>query len=224
MAHQADGTAPLRGGSVGLYVQYGCGHSAGEGWLNFDSSPTLLWEKLPILGRWSPNGAHFPPSVRFGNIVRGLPLPAGSCRGVYASHVLEHLTLSDFRRALRNTLWLLEPGGVFRLVVPDLEVYARRYVEDGDGLRFVRDMNLGRVGVGGGGENAAKALITRLRGILGTSPHLWMWDYRGLSRELEEAGFTGIRRCEFGDAEDGMFARVEEASRFVDAVGVEARR
>ena len=32
------------------YVQYGCGFSAPEQWLNFDASPTLRFERLPIIG------------------------------------------------------------------------------------------------------------------------------------------------------------------------------
>ena len=30
-------------------VQFGCGFSAPEGWINYDSSPTLRFEKLPTL-------------------------------------------------------------------------------------------------------------------------------------------------------------------------------
>jgi hypothetical protein len=33
-----------------VYVQYGCGFSVGKDWLNFDSSPTLRVERLPIIG------------------------------------------------------------------------------------------------------------------------------------------------------------------------------
>src|SRR6266487_4619922 len=104
----------------GLYVQYGCGISAPAGWLNFDASPRLRLERIPgvraILG--STMGLLFPPNVRFGDIVRGLPIPDGNAYGVYCSHVLEHLAREDLAPALRNTLRILRPGGIFRLVVP----------------------------------------------------------------------------------------------------------
>ena len=32
--------------------------------------------------------------------ILGLPVPVASCRGAYASHVLEHLTLEEFHTAL----------------------------------------------------------------------------------------------------------------------------
>jgi predicted SAM-dependent methyltransferase len=70
----------------------------------------------------------FPPNVRYGDIVKGLPVHAGSAAGVYASHVLEHLALDDLRTALRNTSAMLQAGGVFRLVVPDLEQLVHYYL------------------------------------------------------------------------------------------------
>ena len=35
------------------YVQYGCGLSAPNEWINFDVSPTLRIQKIPIIGSLS---------------------------------------------------------------------------------------------------------------------------------------------------------------------------
>ena len=98
------------------YVQYGCGFSVGEGWLNFDASPTLRIERIPFFGNkvsavFSGNRERFPASVRYGDICKGPLVPAGTADGVYASHVLEHLSLSDFRKALANTYKMLADEG-----------------------------------------------------------------------------------------------------------------
>src|SRR5689334_10934707 len=95
----------------GSYVQYGCGLSAPDGWLNFDASPTLRFERSPIGFLYTRNGTRFPKAVRYGDIVRGLPIPNDSCHGLYCSHVLEHLALAECDRALTNSFHLLEPGG-----------------------------------------------------------------------------------------------------------------
>src|SRR5439155_5051033 len=93
------------------------------------ASLTLKWERIPIIGQmYTKNAQRFPPNVRRGDIVKGLPVPDRSCRGVYASHVLEHLALNDFHQALQNTKKILQHGGIFRLVVPDLERAARDYI------------------------------------------------------------------------------------------------
>src|ERR1700733_6668534 len=92
-------TIAIPGASLSNYVQYGCGWSAPKEWINFDASLTLKWERLPILGRcYTKNALPFPPNVKPGDIVKGLPIRAESCQGVYASHVLEHLALEDFSK------------------------------------------------------------------------------------------------------------------------------
>ena len=41
----------MKSGDKKIYVQYGAGNQAVEGWLNFDASPTLRIQKIPIIGR-----------------------------------------------------------------------------------------------------------------------------------------------------------------------------
>jgi len=92
------------------FVQYGCGFSVAEGWRNFDASPTLRLERLPVVGRFVVgNMARFPDIVEYGDICKGLPVAANSCEAIYCSHVLEHLSLEDFRLALQNTYEHLKP-------------------------------------------------------------------------------------------------------------------
>ena len=135
-----------------LYVQYGCGLSCPDGWLNFDSSPRMRVESLPLVGSIAGvlGKRLFPPRVRYGNIIRGLPVASASADAVYASHVLEHLSRADVTRALANTYRILKPGGVFRMVVPDLEWRAREYVQAADrgevgaADAFIKALHLGR--------------------------------------------------------------------------------
>ena len=115
--------------SVSQYVQYGSGWSAPSGWRNFDASPTLRFERIPIIGSfYKKNKSFFPRNVEYGDIIKGLPIAMKSCDGVYCSHILEHLPLDGFRVSLLNTLKILRPGGIFRLVLPDLEYYATQYL------------------------------------------------------------------------------------------------
>src|SRR5258708_27736942 len=110
------------------YVQFGCGLCAPEGWLNFDKSPSLRLQRIPIFGRtFRKYTPPFPRNVRHGDIVKGLPIPENSCTAIFCSHVLEHLALSDFEIALRHTFSYLRQGGTFRLIVPDLGQLAHSY-------------------------------------------------------------------------------------------------
>jgi SAM-dependent methyltransferase len=205
------------------YVQYGCGRSAPEEWTNFDASFALKWERLPVLGRYTKNPVRFPANVRPGDIVKGLPVADESCEAVYASHVLEHLTLEDFHKALQNTHRMLRNGGIFRLVVPDLEWFAREYIarlDRGDpnaNTFFLLKTILGC-------KSKEPGLMGLAKKLFKTSAHLWMWDEISMTQALDEHRFRQIRRCHLGDCEDAMFSLVEDRGRFENAVGIEARR
>jgi predicted SAM-dependent methyltransferase len=203
------------------YVQYGCGLSVAKGWRNFDGSPRLRIEKTPVLGRvLTRNSLLFPEEVDYGDVVKGLPVAAGSCKGVYCSHVLEHLCLRDCQQALRNTMLVLAPGGIFRLVIPDLEVSIHHYLNSGStqaASEFMRETCLGH-------ETRQRGVMGMLSAWLGNSPHLWMWDFNSMREALEEAGFVQIRRAAFGDCEDPMFRNVEEKVRWDGCLGFECRR
>ncbi len=53
-------------------MQYGCGFNAPSGWKNFDVSPTLRFERLPLIGRlYSKNQQRFPENVEYGDQMAG---------------------------------------------------------------------------------------------------------------------------------------------------------
>jgi predicted SAM-dependent methyltransferase len=203
------------------YVQYGCGWSAPSGWRNFDASPTLRFERIPIIGQfYTKNESRFPENVEYGDIVKGLPIAQESCEGIYCSHVLEHLSLDSFRAALRNTHKILRPGGIFRLVLPDLEYSVKQYIcnsSNDAALAFMRETSLGH-------ESRAKNLKQFAKSWIGNSQHLWMWDYKSIEPELHEAGFVGIRRAVFADSSDRKFQEVEDKSRWENCLGVQCKK
>ena len=208
-----------------LYVQYGCGpFSAPDGWMNFDASPTLRIQQLPVIGKLLKGKMHvtFPQDVLLGDILKGLPgVGENCCDGVYCSHVLEHLSYDDCLLAVKNTHRILKPGGHFRCVVPDLEAAAREYVEDlanrdlEANTKFLEKTMLGK-------KQRQRGIKNLLQSTLGNSEHLYMWDTLSLTHILQMAGFSSVRTCRFNDCEDGMFKLVEEPSRFENAVALEA--
>lgn len=90
-------------------VNLGCGRRRHPEWTNCDLVP---------------DG----PDVIRCDLRRPLPFPAASCEAVYAAHVLEHLAVGEARRLVAEIHRVLLPGGVVRLVVPDLENIARAYL------------------------------------------------------------------------------------------------
>jgi SAM-dependent methyltransferase len=205
-----------------VLVNFGCGLSACEGWKNYDASPTLKVQRIWLIGNLAKRWVKpiFPQDAEYGDIVSGLPLDTGVADRVYCSHVLEHLSLSDFRRALSEVNRLMKPGAVFRGVLPDLAHEVAAYMAD-DSVdacsNFMRRTCLG-VNDGSGG------LFSSIRSLLGNSKHLWMWDYNGLAAELEAAGFVDIRTAIYGDSQCSEFVSIEEPDRWTNCLGFECRK
>jgi len=96
---------------------------------NYKVSDFISWAKAstlilsPSFQRRSvwPAGAK---SYLIDTIVRGLPIADGSCRGLYCSHVLEHV---DDVAALAELFRVLKPDGVALLAVPIVEGWETSY-------------------------------------------------------------------------------------------------
>ena len=211
------------------YVQYGCGLSAPESWINFDSSPRLLFERMPGMSTCTGKIGKrlFPLNVRFGDIVRGLPLSDESADAVYASHVLEHLPRAVIPVALSNTLRILKSRGVFRVIVPDLAWRVERYLRDRQaGQDSAADRLMTSCLIGD--STRPIGLMGHLRAAFGNSGHSWMYDREQMTSLLLQAGFTDVRPCIIGDSGDSMFSLVEHPDRFFDEghaeVSLQARK
>jgi len=205
----------------GNYIQYGCGLSAPTSWRNFDASPTLRFERIPLLGKlYSKNETRFPHNVEFGDIVKGLPLSENSSEMVYCSHVLEHLSYTDLQAALINTYKILRPGGTFRFVLPDLAHAVENYNTGSSSHKaslFMRETLLGR-------EQRPRGLKGIIKSLLGNSEHMWMWDFEGLKSELENVGFQHVRRAQMGDNPNPKLKDVEDETRWIDCLGIECQK
>ena len=206
-----------------LSVQFGCGWGSPvpKDWLNFDASPTLRFERLPVVGKlYTRNAQRFPENILFGDIVKGLPIKNETVARLFASHVLEHLSYEDALKAIRNSFALLAPGGVFRLIVPDLKGRAERYVAKaarGDSAAAAEFLDATMLGE----RIRPRGFTAVLQRAFGGGAHLWMWDEPAMSAALASVGFVEIRRCQFNDSSDPAFAQVEESGRFVDGGIVE---
>lgn len=207
------------------YLQYGFKLSPAIGWETYNISPIRKLQKLRFLSKSLKSKLRviFAPEVKSGDIVKGLPVLDESYAGIYAVNALENLALADLRIALANTHRLLQEGGIFRCVVPDLEAAARHYIkaldkkEPGAALTFLTTTRLGHKTRPRGIGNLLKSLFT-------PNTHLWMWDAPSLTQELSDAGFKDIRLCKFNASKDGMFNSVEDAADFNGALCLEGRR
>jgi SAM-dependent methyltransferase len=113
-----------------------CGDQAHPEWTNVEFWPHCVRYRAPLVGpvfrrldrdKARPDGRGVP--VRFADLRDGIPYPDESFDAVYHSNFLEHLDRPDAQALLRECRRVLRPGGVLRVVVPDLEVQARAYLD-----------------------------------------------------------------------------------------------
>jgi predicted SAM-dependent methyltransferase len=198
-----------------MYVQFGGFTDCPEGWVNFEPSIHLRAQRWPIIGSafraMTPH--RFDDSIHVGDVLNGLPINDGAAKVVFSSHVLEHLSYEDTYAALRECFRILEPGGLFRCVLPDFEGRARYYIENQDAHPEPAAWLLNSSLLGE--RKRVRSPIKRMAlSLMSTSDHKWMWDFRSLSHALTECGFTSPRRVTYGDNDDAMFAGVEKRERF----------
>ena len=133
---------------------------------------------------------------------------------------LEHLSLEDCREALKNTYRMLQKGGLFRLVMPDLENAIDNYLKNKSysaSYEFMRETSLGI-------EERNRTIKNFIFSWLGNSQHYWLWDYKSIKYELEQVGFQEVRKAQFGDSSDNKFSNVENSGRWANCLGVESMK
>jgi predicted SAM-dependent methyltransferase len=88
----------------------GCGNKFHKEWVNVDMSSNS-------------------PHVKSYNLLKGIPFPNDQFDVVYHSQVLEHFPKEKAPYFVRECLRILKPGGIIRVVVPDLENIVGEYIK-----------------------------------------------------------------------------------------------
>jgi SAM-dependent methyltransferase len=160
-----------------LRLHLGCGPVRLEGFVNIDIAPAPL-------------------SM---NVLWGLPFEDGQAELAYLSHLLEHLFFpNDVNFVLAELFRVLEPDGLIRVVVPDIEACLLAYRDNDQAFFDARREHF----------SWWPADATTLENFLtyagvGTEPnylfesHKYGYDFATLEKALRNAGFTQIRRCHF---------------------------
>lgn len=148
------------------------------------------------------------------------PVEDGSLDFVAGSHFIEHLDLNHGIQFAREAYRCLKKGGVVRLSCPDLEIYAKNYVERNK--RFfdhpkVREWCAFKQADTPGEILAAKAYDSG-------GSHQWFYDFESLKHVLQLAGFSVVKRCGRLEGKTPDLERLEPAERELETVYIEAEK
>jgi predicted SAM-dependent methyltransferase len=147
----------------GAFVNIGCGRNYVAGMINVDGN---IMRKKDL---WL-------------DVTLGLPFPDNSIEGIYASHMIEHLSLKRVRKLFAEFYRVLKPGARVRLVVPSLEYAIEAYLRrNGNGLPDWPE----KLNSPGGRFNNL---------MLCANQHLILFDFSLLQELLAASGFTSALR------------------------------
>jgi len=207
-------------GNGALKLHLGCGHLVVDGWVNVDYAVGARLAQIPLFRplnrrfRWFDRD--WDDRIFIHNLVKPFPWKSGSASCVYSSHTLEHLSRAEGQGFLRECHRVLQPGGLVRIVVPDLAFWVSEYVSG----RLPADEFVEKIGVLYG--QSRQALKTRLLPFI-QFPHKCLYDQAALLGALRRIGFTvAIRKPFESDIEDVRSLEIDE--RTEGAVIVEGRR
>jgi predicted SAM-dependent methyltransferase len=174
-------------------VHFGCGGRILPGWINLDAyaSGDISMEL---------------------DLQRPLPLSDGAVRWIFSEHVLEHIDRERLRSVFAEFHRILAPGGIARILVPDLRFYCEAYLAaDHEAIRTV----IPHVRTAAEGINS----------VFNDHFHRFIYDFETLKNDLNEAGFEAVIECPYGESRHtGLALDSNLASRRDSTLVVEATR
>lgn len=124
---------------AGIKLHLGAFDCAIDGWINTDVTPHIYISKIPgaasllrAVGKLDDKKYDMHRRGQFRaltylDLTQPLPYADNSVSAVFSSHVFEHLFPDEIRRLVVELRRVLIPGGVCRVVVPDLEKVVALY-------------------------------------------------------------------------------------------------
>jgi predicted SAM-dependent methyltransferase len=190
-----------------IKLNLGCGSVRPDGWVNTDSSLNAHLQKLPLVGKLVQKAfktvEYNNNNLVYMNLNKRWPYKDNSVEVVYASHLFEHLTLASANLFLKESYRCLAPGGVIRLVVPDLYKICKRYIQEYESGAVPNStdfimwaINMHREGQYGNKIGWTKKMILEWQGY--PHQHKFMYDEKSLAARLREHGFRDILSLEYG--------------------------
>ncbi len=158
-----------------------------------------------------------PQNIMVANLAKGIPFGDETVDVVYHSHVLEHLDRPVALAFLKEAFRVLKPGGIIRIVVPDIEMLTRAYLDHlelckkepsailnhEDYLAPMIEQCVRREADGTAHQTGMRRYVENR--LLGDArqrgeTHQWMYDRFILQAALQRAGYRDTQVCRFDES------------------------
>ncbi|MEI6213336.1 MAG: methyltransferase domain-containing protein [Desulfuromonadales bacterium] len=191
-----------------------------QNFINIGSGPNVATGCINI-DFFSTHGIDYGTDLR-----RPLKIADSSVDGVFSEHTIEHLTYADADRLLRECFRIMKPGGVIRIIVPDISLFIKHF-SDHDELWFKQWEQL--IFINSDDKKRSKRrLASPLQAISFVTQeygHVSSWDFPTVTYYLEKNGFSCVTKVSFmqGQCSQILFDQNNEERKFV-SLYVEAQK
>ena len=189
-------------------LHVGCGTVLLKGWLNIAFERREEYGKIKTV-----DGTLY---LNY-NLLKRWPFDENSVECIAASHFIEHLDLNAGMEFTKKCFRFLKPNGVLRLSCPNLELYAKNYVERNRHFfenPLIREWCCFKNAATPGEIFIAKAYDSG-------GSHKWFYDFDSLKHILEAAGFKEIRKTTRLQGKTPDLEKLELPERELETVYVE---
>lgn len=188
-------------------LNIGCGGNRVPGWLNVDRFP--------------------PPGVTFMDATKRLPFDDATFEAILCEHMIEHIPKATAIDLVAEMRRVLRPGGLARIVTPDLNWFSRRIIEavpagdpDDTYRAFLRDWH----------HQPEISWCDAVNLCFYEHGHCYIWSIEELRGAMEAAGFVDIVVTRAGRPASPTFSGAEghpklmgELPNALEAFGIEGR-
>ena len=190
-------------------LHVGCGNVLLKDWLN------ILFERRQEYGRIKTiQGAGF---LNY-NLLKTWPIASNSIQFIAGSHFVEHLDLNDGIWFVQESIRVLKKGGQLRLSCPDMELYAKNYVNNNQ--KFFDHPLIREWCTFKAAETPGQIFIAKAYDSGGA--HKWFYDFASLKNILQRAGFTDIKKVARLEGRVSYLEKLEPPARELETLYVEA--
>ena len=171
-------------------LHLGCGLNYLPGWLNTDINPGRRRVRL--------------------NVTRPFPYANSTFDYIYSEHMIEHLPFKAGNTMLSECFRVLKPGGMLRLVTPDLKFLIKLYQETD---KKIHQDYISWNAAAFIGEAAPHDALSVINNYVRDWGHQYIYDVTSLSGALKNQGFRDITERQISRSDDPNLQGLENENR-----------
>ena len=164
-----------------------------------------------LLDGWLNADIELAPGIFHMDATMPFPLGDNMFAYVFSEHMIEHVDYADAGSMLRECHRVMQPGGVIRIVTPNLAALIQLLASPRAGIEQEYYEFFARHHLPDGHPPTEAAVANAFIRSWG---HRFIYDEPTLRLLLEDAGFTNIVRRRLGQSDHAALAQIEHESRY----------